>query len=162
MPSRLFRMETPSLHVGIACRPMEETDLADVYNIHTSCLQKTLAGHYTLVQIATWQQGHSPQAYWHGVIAGDKYNVAEIEGTVVAFASWRAGELLSLFVSPTKQRSGIGSILLACIDHQAVIKCVKASLNAAAFYRKFGFQAVTVADVNKRGIQIPYILMRRT
>lgn len=161
MLSRLFKMETPSLHVDVSCRQMEEKDLADVYNIHTSCLQKTLAGHYTPVQIMTWRQGHSPQAYWYGVIAGDKYNVVEIEGTVVAFASWRAGELLSLFVSPTRQRSGIGSHLLACIDRQAMIECVKASLNAVGFYRKFGFQAVMMAHVNKRNILIPYILMRR-
>ena len=54
--------------------------------------------------------------------AGERFFVADEGGAVVGYASWQEDELLSLFVHPDFQGTGIGSALLsACFDDAARI-----------------------------------------
>ncbi|EJB06931.1 sortase-like acyltransferase [Rhizobium leguminosarum bv. trifolii WSM597] len=150
--------------VGVAdivCRPMEERDIVRVHHIHTDCLTHSLAEYYTPLQIRTWLEGRTSQGYWYGMLAGEGYLVAEHKGLAVAFSSWQGSELLSLFVCPERQKSGVGSFLLRCTDRFAEIKYVKATLNATGFYTNFGFQLISTGYVEKRRIRIPYVHMQR-
>ncbi|NTF44159.1 GNAT family N-acetyltransferase [Rhizobium rhizogenes] len=152
------------VHKGVAdilFRPMEERDSARIHDIHTDCIMLSLGKHYTSLQIRTWLEGRSPYGYLYGAMIGENYLVAEQEGLLVAFISWRGDELRSLFVCPERQKSGIGSLLLRCDDRLADVKYVQATLNAVGFYGKFGFEPVSSGYVEKRGVRIPYMHMRK-
>ncbi|TWB49099.1 L-amino acid N-acyltransferase YncA [Rhizobium sp. ERR 922] len=145
----------------ILCRPMEERDSVRIHDIHTDCVTLSLSAYYTKLQIRTWLEGRTPHGYLYGAMTGENYVVAEQKGSLVAFTSWRGDELRSLFVCPERQRSGIGSLLLESDDRLADVKYVQATLNAVGFYKKFGFQPVSIGCVEKRGVRIPYVHMRK-
>ncbi|UHS59999.1 GNAT family N-acetyltransferase [Agrobacterium vaccinii] len=117
--------------------------------------------HYSPIEIRAWLMGRHPQGYWQGALAGEDYWIADYEGAPIGFASKRQDELLSLFVAPAWQRSGVGSLLLGYKDRLAEIWHLKATLNAVGFYQRFGFQNITTAYQEKRSVRIPYIQMQR-
>ena len=97
---------------------------------------------------------------------GERFLVAELEGSVAGFASWRDGELLSLFVHPGHQGRGVGTALaLACFAEAArggePVGLVRAAIGAEPFYRRHGFEAVGPGATSKRGVDIPHTRMER-
>ena len=103
-------------------RSMVPADAEAIHAIHGMCLQRTLLGRYTREQIEAWMAGRTPQGYLRAAEAGERFFVADEGGAVVGYASWQEDELLSLFVHPDCQRTGIGSALLsACFDDAARI-----------------------------------------
>ncbi len=97
---------------------------------------------------------------------GERFLIAELEGSVVGFASWRDGELLALFVHPDHQGRGVGSTLaLACFAEAThsggSIRLVRAAIGAEPFYRHDGFEAVGPGAMSKRGVDIPHTGMER-
>lgn len=92
--------------------------------------------------------------------------VAEIEGAVVGYASWRNDELMSLFVHPDWQGRGVGTQLIQeCLREAeskgSPIAHVNSVLGAEPFYARFGFQATGADKDVKQGIEIPYTKMAR-
>ncbi|MBD0273858.1 MAG: GNAT family N-acetyltransferase [Acetobacteraceae bacterium] len=153
---------------GVAVRGMAEGDAEALHAIHGACLTGTLLGHgrYTSEQVEAWMAGRTPEGYLRAVRDGERFLVAELEGAVVGFASWRGGELLSLFVHPDHQGRGIGSALsLACFAAAArggePVGVVRAALGAEPFYRRHGFAVVGPGAAAKRGVGIPHTRMRR-
>lgn len=145
----------------IIMRPMTETDAVAIHDIHTACLRRTLTSHYSLEQLEAWLAGRTPAGYLRGAENGEVYLVAELGGTVVGYANWQDQELLSLFVSPDFQNMGIGTLLFEACEANAEIRRVKATLSAVEFYKNFGFLSVRRDAMEKRGIEIPHILMAR-
>ncbi len=140
---------------------MLERDINHVHHIHTSCVRHTLREYYSPIEIRAWLLGRHPQAYWQAVLAGEDYWIADYDGTPIGFASKRQDELLSLFVAPAWQRSGVGSLLLGYKDRLGEIWQLKATLNAVGFYQRFGFQTIATAYQEKRRVRIPYVHMQR-
>src|SRR5438132_8592969 len=100
---------------AIVVRDMREADTIHVHRIHTECLTTSLTDDYPPEALEAWMFGRSPEGYWQFANAGETFRLAEFNGEIVAFANWRDQELRSLFVTPTRQRSGIGSVLFrAC------------------------------------------------
>lgn len=146
---------------SIICRPMSERDIYQVHDIHTSCVKHTLSEHYSPIEIRAWLIGRCPQGYWHGVLAGEDYWVADYNGAPIGFASARGDKLLSLFVAPTWQRAGVGSMMLGYEDRLTGIWQLEATLNAVGFYQHFGFRNISMGHVEKRGVRIPVVQMQR-
>jgi len=110
--------------------------------------------------------GRTPQGYLRAAEAGERFFVADEGGAVVGYASWQEDELLSLFVHPDFQGTGIGSALLsACFDDaariNATISIVKSVLGAEEFYCRHGFLIVGPGSTGKRGVIIPDTRMHR-
>lgn len=150
--------ENPS---RVIVRPMINTDAVAIHAIHTACLRKTLSSHYSCEQLEAWLEGRTPEGYLRGAENGEIYVVAERGEAVVGYANWQDQELLSLFVLPEFQNQGVGSLLLKACDANADIRWVKATLGAVGFYSRFGFLRVRRGEMEKRGVQIPHILMAR-
>jgi predicted N-acetyltransferase YhbS len=147
-------------------RPMTRGDAEAIHEIHSACLTRTLPGRYTHEQITAWMDGRTPEGYVRASEAGERFFVAEVDGSVVGYASWEDDELLSLFVHPDFQSQGVGSALVeTCLADaegtgDAITK-VKAVLGAEAFYAKHGFTSEGRGSTAKRGVEIPDTRMRR-
>jgi len=147
-------------------RPMTRGDAEAIHEIHSACLIRTLVGRYTHAQITAWMDGRTPEGYIRASEAGERFFVAEVDGSVVGYASWEEDELLSLFVHPDRQSQGVGSALVATCLADAegtggAITKVKSVLGAEAFYAKHGFTLEGRGSTVKRGVEIPDTRMRR-
>jgi putative acetyltransferase len=147
-------------------RPMTGGDAEAIQEIHSACLTRTLLGRYTHEQITAWMDGRSPEGCVRAFEAGERFFVAEVDGSIVGYASWEHDELLSLFVHPDRQSQGIGSVLLVTCLADAnctggAITKLKAVLGAEAFYAKHGFRSECRGSTAKRGVEIPDTRMRR-
>jgi GNAT superfamily N-acetyltransferase len=97
-------------------RRMTRGDAEAIHAIHGACLSWTLLGRYTHEQITAWMDGRTPEGYIRASEAGERFFVAEMNASVVGYASWEDDELLSLFVHPDCQSQGVGSGLIeACL-----------------------------------------------
>lgn len=142
-------------------RPMIEPDASAIHDIHTACLRHSLTSHYSSTQLEAWLAGRTPAGYLRGAENGEVYLVSELAGMVVGYANWQDQELLSLFVLPDFQKMGVGTQLFRACEAAAQIRYVKATLSAVEFYQRLGFRRVRQDATDKRGIQIPHILMAR-
>jgi len=147
-------------------RPMMPFDVDTIHAIHCLCLERTLMARYTSEQIDAWMAGRVPQGYLRAAERGERFFVAEHNGTVVGFASWQDEELLSLFVHPDFHGRRIGSALLcACFEdavrRSASISVVKSVLGAEEFYSRHGFLTASPGSASKRGVLIPLTKMQR-
>ena len=145
----------------VIVRAMREADTIAVHRIHSECLTTSLTSHYSMRELAAWMHGRSPAGYWRFATSGETFRIAELDGEIVAFANWRDEELRSLFVSPTHQRAGIGTLLFEVCDRDARISFVKATLGAVPFYRRFGFVEAGRGHDMKRDVRLPHVVMRR-
>ena len=90
--------------------------------------------------------GAQPDFYEEAIGKG-RMVVVERSGVVVAYVDAEPGELTRLFVLPEVAGMGIGARLLeigleaARLGHSGPVK-VEASINAEAFYRRFGFTTI--------------------
>ncbi len=151
---------------SLAFRRMQSGDEVFIHDIHTACLCGPLLEHYSIETIAAWLAGRTPQGYVAAAMGGERFFVAEEGQEVTGFASWQDNELLSLFVSPDRHRKGIGtSLLAACVTDAATqgkrIDFVRATLGSTGFYEKQGFEVSEQAIDTKRGVDLPYLIMRR-
>jgi len=147
-------------------RPMTRGDAEAVHEIHGACLTRILLGRYTCEQITAWMEGRTPEGYVRASEAGERFFVAEMDGSVVGYASWEGDELLSLFIHPDWQSQGIGSALVeTCLADAectgGAITKVKSVLGAEAFYARYGFTAECPGSTTKRDVEIPDTRMRR-
>ncbi|KFC66548.1 Acetyltransferase [Bosea sp. LC85] len=150
----------------VTIRPMEGEDAIEIHAIHTACLRTTLRAHYDEGQISAWTTGRTPAGYLRAQDGGEAFLVAVANGVVVGYVSWEDGELLSLFVRPHAQRTGIGTLLADAAFRAAEtagspIVVLKAALGAGPFYERFGFEDSGPGSTIKRGVEIPDRRMRR-
>ena len=147
-------------------RRMTRGDAEAIHAIHGACLSRTLLGRYTHEQITAWMEGRTPEGYVRASEAGERFFVAEMDGSIVGYASWEEDELLSLFVHPDCQSQGVGSGLIeTCLADAertgGTITKVKSVLGAETFYAKHGFTSEGRGSTVKRGVEIPDTRMRR-
>ena len=141
-------------------RRMVAEDAEAIHAIHSACLTRTLSAYYSSEQIAVWRSGRTPEGYLRAAEAGERFFVAEADAQVVAFSSWRDGELLALYVHPDAQRRGLGAALLAACQRDAEscgksIQRLKAALGAEGFYRRHGFAVEGPGVTLKQSTEIP-------
>jgi putative acetyltransferase len=155
------------LEAPMVVRGMAKADAEALHAIHGACLTGSLLGRgYTRQHVEAWMAGRTPGGYVAAAGEGERFLVAEQEGSIAGFASCRDGELLSLFVHPDHQGRGVGSALaVACFAEAArsgePIRLVRAAIGAEPFYRRHGFEAVGPGATSKRGVDIPHTRMER-
>lgn len=142
-------------------RRLRKDDVQRIFEIHMKALSTAMPRHYSSEQMDAWIYGITPEGYWRIANSGENYRVAEVNGAIAGFASWQEGELLALFVDPTMQNQSIGSNLLLFCDNECPLHFVKAVLGATSFYEKHSFEKLGQRSELKRGVQLPYMAMRR-
>jgi len=102
------------------------------------------------------------------VLNGETFLVAEINGTVVGFCSFKNEEIVGLYVDPQNCRQGIGVTLLNAAEEQILVRGkssikLNAALSALDFYLAHGFHELERKPWRTRGgIEIEVCSMEKT
>jgi predicted N-acetyltransferase YhbS len=127
-------------------RPATAADAPAVFAVTRESVAGLAATHYTPQQIAGWMGDRTPETYQEGCESG-RIRVAEQDGRVVGFVDAVPGEITRLFLLPGVARQGLGRALMnvgleMARAGGATTLRIEATLNAVAFYAKFGFVPV--------------------
>jgi GNAT superfamily N-acetyltransferase len=152
-------MEHPDGPIRIEVPRMIEGHADAIHAIHSACLVRTVAAHYSPEQMVAWMKGRAPEGYIIAANSGERFFVAEADGLVLGFSSWQDDELLALFRHPDVQNRGVGTRLIErCLRDPANQGAVISSLNAAhgaeEFYARHGFVPVARGRFTKHGVVI--------
>ena len=148
-----------------AIRTATPDDAARLHELHTAAVRQLCAPHYTPDIIDGWLANRTPSGYLPAIERAAIF-VVEHEGRIVGFGEADAGFVVACYVEPTLARRGVGSTIMAHAltiarrGHDGPIR-VEATLNAAAFYERFGFRAVARSSVRRNDVDIPVVRMER-
>jgi len=148
-----------------AIRTATPDDAARLHELHTAAVRQLCAPHYAPDIIDGWLANRTPSGYLEAIERAAIF-VVEHEGRIVGFGEAAAGFVVACYVEPTLARRGVGSTIMAHAltiarrGHDGPIR-VDATLNAAAFYERFGFRAVARSSVRRNDVDIPVVLMER-
>jgi ribosomal protein S18 acetylase RimI-like enzyme len=97
------------------------------------------------------------------IAEGDVYTLL-IGDLVGGFVHLAGAEIVALFVDPAQQGQSYGRQLLRFaqdqIEHRPIV--LKSTLNAVAFYARFGFREVATESVRRHGHDIYVVRMELT
>ncbi|WP_440990561.1 N-acetyltransferase family protein [Haloarchaeobius baliensis] len=139
-------------------RPAEPGDAEAVLAVHEAAIAEGGPRAYDDAVVEAWHAGRSVDDYEFD--GDDTFLVAETdEGAVVGFgtalpehrdhlAADVDGEVTALYVAPDRADAGVGTLLLDALheslrEQGAATAACWASANAAGFYERRGYEAVT-------------------
>ena len=139
-------------------RKATETDVDELYRIHTSAIRDTCSSHYNHQQVTAWVGRQHPERYLPFVGDGEIIVAQNQNQEIVGFGHSTVDKLLSaeerdglptvqirgLFVDPGYTAQGVGSQILKHMEDQAIsdgalMLTVLSSINAIHFYERYGF-----------------------
>jgi GNAT superfamily N-acetyltransferase len=123
-------------------------DAPVLWAIRRDAILRTCRSHYPDALLQHWASGPVPASFPRNIENG--YFVAGVTGGRIAgFAALKvaSAEIDAVFVAPGHGRRGLGKLLLAHLEDQAVraglhALGLSASLNAVAFYHAAGYRSV--------------------
>jgi len=148
-------------------RRMRDADTVAMHEVHTKAVRRVCARLLDSDIVDAWLCGRTPAGYLAAAEqGGERFWVAANEEQVIGFASWRREELLSLFIDPDIQGRGLGRLLFAVCENDAIengnaILRLNSTLNARTFYAALGFQEIREGYTEKRNKRIPHVEMSR-
>ncbi|WFU21164.1 GNAT family N-acetyltransferase [Bradyrhizobium sp. CB1717] len=122
----------------ISFRPARADDAETVFDITKASIAGLSRGCYSPAQIENWMGERTPRFY-EELIAKERMTVCLRNDVVIGFVDAEPGEVTRLFVLPEAAGSGVGKRLLDIGVAQAPIR-LEATINAEAFYRRYGFR----------------------
>jgi len=125
-------------------RSIEERDLQRVSALIQNTLLVSNLSDYDLEIIGNLLRAFSPERL-RALAATRSIYLYEQEGAVLGVIGLEGGRVYNFFVSPDRQGSGIGGMLLDFVEEQARnrgqrILAVDSSLTAASFYTSRGYR----------------------
>lgn len=138
----------------ITIEPAKPEDAQALLEIHAAAVHQTAAPYYSQEILDNWSRlpitgDRIKRARQRWIEHPDRrVIVARHNGHVVGYGFIHTGgELQSLFIHPRYGRRGIGASILATLEGEAIALGLtdlrlNASLNAAAFYQKQGFEVI--------------------
>lgn len=125
----------------LSFRPLEVTDVADISRIHhRACLiaYRFINWCYPLSEVERWYSGKFSEWTW-------TLTACAADGSMVGFIAMIGAHVDQLYVDPSHQRSGAGSLLLGeaikLVPGRITLDVFEENASARAFYDKHGFQA---------------------
>lgn len=122
------------------------SDAEAVFALVTASVQRLAPDPYPQEVVDTWMSGRSVEDYRDDCAAQEIW-IAEIRQTPIGFSHGVPGEVKRLFVDASHIGKGAGANLMeralrdALPAGSGVVK-IDATLNAAPFYRKWGFKEI--------------------
>ena len=102
----------------VRIRRMEEGDAADMHRLHGAAVRQVCAKTVTPAVVEAWLYGRTPEGYLRAEPEGGEafWVAVDRDGQTVGFGSWRADELIGLYVDPNFHGQGIGRALFAACE----------------------------------------------
>ncbi|MBR0779861.1 GNAT family N-acetyltransferase [Bradyrhizobium iriomotense] len=129
----------------ISFRPACPDDAETIFDITKASIAGLSRGCYSPAQIENWMGERTPRFY-EELIAKGRMTVCLRNDIVIGFVDAEPGEVTRLFVLPGAAGSGVGQRLLeigvaqARLGQSGPIR-LEATINAEAFYRRYGFRS---------------------
>jgi putative acetyltransferase len=138
---------------GTTIRPAVVADAEAIIDLHFAAVHRTASTVYPPAVLDSWSRRPDEGRYQRMreiITGGDELVlVADRASGIVVFGSIvpRLREVRAVYVHPDAGRQGLGSQVLAALEHLAVERGVSdlqmdASVNAEAFYRRAGYQVI--------------------
>ncbi|WP_176728071.1 GNAT family N-acetyltransferase [Rhizobium sp. YK2] len=144
-------------------------DADAICRIHRRSILELGRSSYGPEQCDSWATGLLPQNYRDAmVLKGETFLVAETNGSVVGFCSFKGDEIVGLYVDPQNGRQGVGTSLLRVAEEQILAFgnrsiILNAALSALDFYLAHGFRELERKPWKTRGgIEIEVCSMEKT
>lgn len=144
---------------NVFVRPALAADAERLHALHTASVRGLCGDHYSADIIDGWLLNRSADIYRPIIERGDIF-VAVDEERVVGFGEAVPGEIRAIYVDPAEARKGIGTVLMhhamRIAGHTAhgTIALVS-SLNAVAFYERFGFRVTRRTVFPRNEVLVP-------
>lgn len=140
----------------IILRDLRDSDGPALLTVHTGAILATSDQFYTEAQRQSWAHGLRPEGYLRARDAGETFVVATADDLVIGFCSWGDQRILGLYVGPSHQGRGVGTLLLrrgedALRRNGVTLSHVHASLPAVSFYVAHGYLVTGRAMYPSRG-----------
>ena len=139
-------------------RPGTPADGPALRDLHEASIRAFGISAYSVAEVESWVGVLEPHRYGEAMTNdGEVFLLAvAADGALTGFCSYKADEVIGLYVAPDCGRQGIGSILLAAAE--AAIAAVGhgririgASLSGRAFYEAKGYRVVADRVWKSRG-----------
>jgi GNAT superfamily N-acetyltransferase len=130
----------------VSFRKARVEDAETVFNITKASIAGLSRGCYTPAQIENWM-GERTSGFYRDLIAKGRMTVCLRGDVVVGFVDTEPGEVTRLFVLPGAAGTGLGVRLLdigvaaARDGHTGPVR-LEATINAEAFYARYGFRSM--------------------
>ena len=147
----------------IRIRPATPGDAPFIERVHRDSIRGITDPIYSRADLESWASGLHPDRYRRAMDElGERVLLAEIDGAgAVAFCSWRADEVIGLYVVPEFTRHGIARRLLGMAEAAIAADgrdhvTLGASLAALPFYERCGYRVTRRRDwLTRGGLAIP-------
>ena len=145
-------------------RQATDRDAERIHEVHLASVRGLCRTAYEPKVIDGWLRGRSAAGYAVGIGQGAMF-VAEIDAVVVGFCHAIQDEIIAMFVHPASTGQGVGAALLSNALERAArsgrVVRLESTLNAVAFYERFGFRALGRSTVRRNDVDIPVVIMER-
>ncbi len=145
----------------IIYRRSESHDAQAVFDLTCRSVSELSPAFYSSEVVETWMRGRNAQTYRND--CGDHaITIAEVDNVAAGFSHGVPGEVVRLFVDVAYTGLGIGAELMrralrdALPSGSGTVR-IDATLNAVAFYQKWGFAKVGQSVFPGRGPELPAI-----
>ena len=148
-------------------RPYKPSDLPSVIEVYTASIRSLAAPFYSPEQIAAWAPATPLVERWQQRLASVHTFVADCDGILAGFASYRQdGYLDLLFTHPGFARRGIATRLYLHVESELrSVGCLRvfthASLAARCFFDRNGFHVDAEESVECRGAYLRRFAMHK-
>jgi len=153
---------------AVKLREFREGDTEELALLFTASIHTLAVNQYDVKQLEAWAPPSPNMGEWRQRFGGVRTIVAEDESSYLGFISYEIdGHIDLLYTSPRAARKGVASALL----EEAAVQLrnlgvsdlfTEASLVAAPFFSRHGFQIVKEQSVVRRGVTFKRVAMRRS
>jgi GNAT superfamily N-acetyltransferase len=150
--------------VDLLIRQATLSDAERIHEIHLASVHALCSAFYEPGVIQGWLRGRTPAGYLNGISNGATF-VAEVAAKAIGFCEAIPGQVVAVFVDPEWTGRGVGAALLANAMNRASPKGqpvrLESTVNATAFYEKFGFRQLRRSTVRRNDVEVPVVIMER-
>jgi GNAT superfamily N-acetyltransferase len=143
---------------GISLRAGTPADGPALRDLHEASIRAFGISAYSPEEVESWVGVLEPHRYGEAMTKGGEVFLLAVAagGALAGFCSYKADEVIGLYVAPHRGRQGIGSMLLAAAEAAIAVAGhdrirVGASLSGRAFYEAKGYQVVAERVWKSRG-----------
>lgn len=151
----------------IEIRKANASDVQPIYDLRQRSILAKCADHYQPEQLALWTQGGVSEKLKADIVA--TFYVSEYQGKVIGCGKLNTdtGMVDAIFVDPPYFGLGAAKKMLTFLeqmakDHKLEKMVLEATLNAAPFYRAYGFQGEEISTYHSpRGVSLACVVMEK-